>query len=483
MVYFKFLQRLHAVLIILAAIAASVFVYLPSMPYGFSQDDFIHLSAAQATNIFEFFNFFNPAASYSDIFFYRPLATQAYFFMVTRLFGLNPTVFHGISLVFHLINVCLFYLVVSKIWHDKRIAYGASFLYGISAAHFLSLYYISAFQELAKTTFILISVWFFLRNQEKYSRLYYFGSIFAFILALLCKETAIITPALFIPLYVLATGSPILASTKLLIKALIPFVCIMGVYLGFRFGGLGSVFGIGGYGISLNIANVLQNLKWYTLWSFGLPEVISSYPSLGIDSVRQFMNDFAYARQTIGLFFIVVVSLLLSLIRRLPISIMQIVIGSVIILLALSPVLLLVEHKYPQYLDIPFIIILPWLMIIWISAKGIFRIFAVIGMCAFVVLQLYSLQISRNIHWTTNRATVASVYQQKLANQYPNLANNSVVIFTGTPQGVREVSVALAKHYALSIWYPGIVRQVIYLTDTQPMPYYENMLVIPIDRY
>ena len=62
-------------------IIIGILFYFPIFYYGFSQDDFIHLSASRVNSIGEVLNFFNPFARFPDIFFFRPLATQFWFFI------------------------------------------------------------------------------------------------------------------------------------------------------------------------------------------------------------------------------------------------------------------------------------------------------------------------------------------------------------------------------------------------------------------
>src|ERR1035437_7535636 len=120
---------------------AAIVAYYPSLFYGFSQDDFIHLYSSKANNFGDFINFFNPYHHYPDIFFYRPLTTQFYFFINNLIFGLNPLPYHIEGLILHIINSILFFLLINKIFKNRQIGFICAFLYSISAAHFLSLYY------------------------------------------------------------------------------------------------------------------------------------------------------------------------------------------------------------------------------------------------------------------------------------------------------------------------------------------------------
>src|SRR5690242_2019432 len=106
----------------------------------FSQDDFIFLYWSKANNLKEFLNFFNPFTHPKDIFFYRPLSTQLYYFLNQKFFGLNPLPFQVEAFLFHFLNSFLFYLITLKLWRNKKVAVLSGFLYAISAIHFLSLF-------------------------------------------------------------------------------------------------------------------------------------------------------------------------------------------------------------------------------------------------------------------------------------------------------------------------------------------------------
>src|SRR3990167_5846490 len=110
-------MRLYLILLF-----AAVLIFVPSLKYDFSQDDFIHLYHSRASSLQDVINFFNPNNSYTDIFFYRPLTTQFYFFINQLLFGINALPFRIEALVGHLVNGFLFYLIVRKLWQDELVA-------------------------------------------------------------------------------------------------------------------------------------------------------------------------------------------------------------------------------------------------------------------------------------------------------------------------------------------------------------------------
>lgn len=441
--------------------------YFPSLKYGFSQDDFIHLSASQASSVQEFLNFFNPFYQYPDIFFYRPLTTQVYFFINDALFGLNPVPFHIEALILHLINSLLFFLIVERIWSNKSIAFISALFYAVSAAHFLSLYYISAFQQIGRTFFIFLSILMFFNYQDNKKKTIYIGSLIAFIAALLSKETSIILPLLILlPLEVFRNRTEnLIAVFKKTIKSITPFVAVALVYIIVRFTGLQSVFNEGSYNTTFSFLDILQNLKWYVIWSFGLPEILSNYPSLKPNSLLQFGKDlpFGYLVLLLFVFMGIISLLLLPTIKRLTKKIL--ILSAAIFLISISPVLVLNQHKYPQYLDLALIGFLPILAWLFYQTTTLKRFLGIMGIVFFIMLQFLSLKLSEQTHWTTNRAKIADRYHKDFMRLYPSFPDDTTIVFAGTKQSTYELSITLAQKYALSVWYPGKVKDVIYTTS------------------
>lgn len=464
---------------------APILAYFPSLRYGFSQDDFIHLAASQAKSFFDVINFFNPLATFPDIFFYRPLTTQTFFFINHSLFGLNPLPFHITGLLLHVCSVVLFYILIKKLFRGftenyNRLATVCAVFYGVSAVHFLSLYYISAFQQIGRTFFLFATMYFFIRYQESKRYRDYFLSILLFVLALLSKETAVILPLLLFPVEMLRSNVSIIVVLKDAIRKSIPYVSVALVYSAVRFLGFQTIFSKGAYEATFSITHVLQNLKWYVLWVFGLPELLASYPSLGIASLKQFASDYPLAPWILFLFVVTIFTQLFVFDRMVN---RRFLLSSVLLfLIPLLPVLVLSQHRYPQYLDISLVGFLPvfcWFIVTQSTSK---KLVGSILLVSFVGLQLASLSLSEKTHWTTHRSEVAAHYLTLIRQMHPSLPNNTTLIFDGNEQSSREVSVALAKSYAPKLWYPEVIAQVFYKpidvvsTDT-------GVITIPITKY
>lgn len=462
---------------------AGLLFYLPSLKYGFSQDDFIHLFASRANTLGDFLNFFNPFYQYPDIFFFRPLTTQFYFFTNHFLFGLNPLPFRIEGLVLHLINSLLFYALIQRIWRSKQIAFISALFYSISAAHFLSLYYISAFQETGRMFFILLSFLTFFNYLESKKKLMYVFSVVAFIGALLSKETSVTLPFLLFPLEILRREDKrALIATKGILKSTILFFIITLIYGVIRFSGFQSVFNEGAYTTTFSISEVLQNFKWYIIWSLGLPEVLSTYPSLKPSSLIQFGKDLPFGNMVLKLSIILLV-LIGTLSSQLKLIPKRVLISATIFMVSLGPVLILNQHRYPQYLDLSFIGLFPILALLFSKPAGIRRYLGTIGIIFFIALQFFSLKLSEQTHWTTHRAKVTKYYYEYFRNIYPNLPDDTSIVFAGTRQASYELSIALARQYAFLVWYSTKIKSVSYQTEYRANTQEKTITINPITVY
>lgn len=446
----------------LFVIIPGLVVYFSSLKYGFSQDDFIFLYISKVNNLMEFLNFFNPLAKFPDLFFYRPLTTQVYFSLNQNLFGLNPLPFRIEALILHLINAVLFYFVVKKVWKDEKVALLSSGLYSLSAVHFLSLFYIAAFQQIGATFFVLLSTLAFFAYRDGKKKGYYLLSLAAFVGALFSKETSLILPLLLLFLeFLRREKEKIILVSKDTFRKLVPYFLIIPGYLILRWVGFQSTFGEGSYNFDFSLSAIFQNIKWYILWVFGLPEVLSSYPSLKPQSLILFSQDFVLGKYILVLFFIVAGCMIL-LFKGSQLSAKSILLSCSIFFSSIISVLFLKDHRYPHYLDLPLLAVIPLIVIVFTKTTSFYKYVGMGGLLAFILLQIFSLKLSETYHWTTHRAKVAENYRGSFLKQYPNITEGSTIIFVGSQKATRELSFALAQKYALMVWYPGKTKEVWY---------------------
>lgn len=448
--------------LILLPILAAIVAYFPSLQYGFSQDDFINLYSSHASNIGEFLNFFNPYARFPDIFIYRPLSTQVWYFL-NSLFGppvgeagLNPLLHHLEALILHIANAILIYIACGILFKRKILALLTATLYALSAVHFISLYYISTFQELAKTFFMLLGVVSFSKKP--------IITVVSFILGLLSKENVLVFPFFLIVFEIFRRKEEnwILVLKETLRKSWVLYLICL-IYLFVRWSGIQDTLSQGGYSYSSSIMNILQNLKWYILWTFGLPEILSTYPNIKIEGWMQFVRDFGLSIAIVVPFVGLVLVTLLSL-RKFSVDLKSVLFLILLWLVPLLPVLALDGHKYPQYLGLSMLPALSAFLILLISSK--FKdVLLVFGLVLFATLQLVSLELTRETHWTTHRSEVAAYYVNSLKKEYPNMEDGTTIIFSGDYGSLGALSVDLAKDYGMKVVFKDKVKDVRYLNS------------------
>ena len=112
--------------------------------------------------------------------------------------GMNPTMFHLSNIIIHLMVVFLVYWLTLLVSKRKGIALLAALLFGIHPMHVEAVSWISARKDLMYSLFFipaLISYYYYVEKETKYSRIYTYLACFVFfVLSLLSKGTAVILP-------------------------------------------------------------------------------------------------------------------------------------------------------------------------------------------------------------------------------------------------------------------------------------------------
>ncbi len=128
---------------------------------------------------------------------YRPLRTTSYA-LEYKLYRLDPGGYHLTNLMLHIINVVLTFIFVNLLTSDKRISIITTLLFAIHPAYSEAVLWIGSRADLLLGFFELLTIITFILFIRTGNKKYYVWTIFNFILALLCKETAIVTPVIFL---------------------------------------------------------------------------------------------------------------------------------------------------------------------------------------------------------------------------------------------------------------------------------------------
>ena len=151
--------------------------------------------------------------------FYRPLVSVS-FMWDYFLWGKFTFGYHLTNVVLHLLNAILFFLIISRLTHNKLISFYSSALFLVHPLAVSVVSYISGRADSLALLFILSCFLSYLKG----SRAHYALSIIFFILALLSKEIAMIFPLLLL-LYLLYFKE----RSKL--SSLLPFLAVTLTYL------------------------------------------------------------------------------------------------------------------------------------------------------------------------------------------------------------------------------------------------------------
>jgi hypothetical protein len=129
---------------------------------------------------------------------FRPLTKAAYFGAMHGLFGLNSLPFHVVSIVVHLANTVLVFVLMTRLLVSRPAALVAATLFGLSVAFFHVIAWISCIQQLLGQLFMLSAlVWGmdYALGRSARGRWYSLG---AYVLALMSVEQTFGVPVILV---------------------------------------------------------------------------------------------------------------------------------------------------------------------------------------------------------------------------------------------------------------------------------------------
>jgi hypothetical protein len=419
----------------------TVLIYLPSLTNFFSSDDWFHLRISNIKSLSEFINFFSFARTDQSAAFYRPLPTQAFFFL-QKFFGLNPVPFHLVSLSVFITSLVFVYKVSLKLFEKYEVSVLVLFFYAFSATHMTRLYFLSAFQEILMFLFCLLAIYFYLLPKRS---LNYFLSLVFFALALLSKETAVV-----IPLILLLISWYKKTSFK---KTLFFWMMIL-FYIYLRFFVFGIVVG-DSYVWDFSIKRAFNTLFWYFSWSLGVPEMLVDYVSSGLRILPAFFKQFyAWSLVILPLILLNISLVVISFLRSNRFSKMQ-TLGLGIFLVAILPVIFLPWHKFTLELTLPMFGTAIFLATLNVGTK--IKRLGILYLIAFLALNLATIVLTYQTHYVISRAKVSQKVIHYLNQNHPRVEKGSYFVFVnGTSESSQNWGIS--KQIAQSISYSDLFR-------------------------
>jgi protein O-mannosyl-transferase len=131
---------------------------------------------------------------------YQPV-TMLSFSIENHFFGLNPSIFHATNLLFHLLNVCLVFLIIKKISSSYLSAFFVSLFFGIHPLHVESVAWISERKDVLYTFFYLLGLISYLQYLKVKKPGFWISTLVLFIISLLSKSAAVTFPLILILLH------------------------------------------------------------------------------------------------------------------------------------------------------------------------------------------------------------------------------------------------------------------------------------------
>jgi len=266
------MKRYLGIFILVSIILAGVIPYINSLNNPFIWDEEVIIAKNPIIKDWKYF----PFLFKTDIFggpikaggFYRPF--YMFSFMIDyHIWGLNVFGYHLFSVVSHILNALLLYVLVLKLGLERKIAWLASMLFTLFPLNCESVTFTTTRGEPILGALFLLCVISFLNGIRK-SGFYFLGSILLFILAVFTKESALLMPFLIL-MYVL-----IFLEKEERKKTILPLLTLIGIailYAGVRFFFLGNPLH---RTLSLiNEASLLERI--YTL-----PRILLTYIGLAV---------------------------------------------------------------------------------------------------------------------------------------------------------------------------------------------------------
>ena len=390
----------------------------------FSQDDFFHLRAIHQKSIKDIPKFFMGVSP--EYGFFRPLPRETYNLLMFKSFGLNPLPFHIVNLLIIIINSFLLFLLIKQLISNFSLSLLTSILYLTSSVHSIELYYLGSVQQLMATMFLIISSLFFVKYLREKKLNNYLVSFLSYLLALLCHELAIVQPGILLLLSFFTFKRKEQSFSGIIFK-LLPFALLSLLHSLF-------IMNISlpkqqVYVPLLSLKGMVNNLVWYFLWSFGLPESLVDFIGPGLrvnlNFFKWFSNYSLLVFSALGLaMFLLLLTVLLQrgkvLINKSTFLFLSLFLISVV------PFLFFPQHKFVYYLSFAIIWFCACLSTIlsWKSKK--LRISSIIIIFCYLLISYQTTRFYETTYWAAKRAAAAKVILQDLKQAYPRVETNTI---------------------------------------------------------
>jgi len=443
----------------------SLVLFWPSLRAYFSQDDFFHLRASQADSVSGFLNFFS-FSSVRGYAFYRPVSREVFNFTMGRIFGLNPLPFHLIQFVIFGLNLYLLESLLNHLFPKQtKLRLTTLFLYATSAIHLGTFYYLSSFQLLACTSFVLLSLISFQRKKNA-------ASFAFFVLALLSHELGYLTPVL---LLALEKKFPVKKSLKI-----IGLFFLISLILGYLNVNLVKLPQQETYIPSFSLKKISNSLAWYVFWGLGIPEHMFDFVGPGFKINPKIINGYPFYFWTMVISFVfLIIFLAVKVIeafsdQRFCQLVKESLFPIIWFLATISIFLLLPSHRFVYYLILAQIGIS--LILAVILAKK-FNLISGLVVVSYLILNLNTIKWGEKTYWPLNRSRLAQQLSGQIKAAYPSLPPGATLYLKNDPGffspgqdwggTAKQAYLALSGSDGIQLLYQDTTLKVVYENGPQ----------------
>ncbi len=172
---------------------------------------------------------------------FRPMV-NVFFEITTRVFGMNPVPYHVVLLVVHALNALLVGILAGALLQSRvyarTVSWMSMLLFAIVPTHTEAVVWIAAIGD-PLALFLYLSAFLLYiraRRDQRYALNFVVASCMLLVFSLLTKEIALTFPFVILSYEYLILNN---RSLKSLVRSVVPFVGVVGIYLMYRYWAIG----------------------------------------------------------------------------------------------------------------------------------------------------------------------------------------------------------------------------------------------------
>lgn len=443
--------------IILGLILFLVCLQIPSLTVFFSADDWYHLRVSNIDSLNEFVNFFKFTKNEQSISFYRPLPTQVFFFVLYKIFQLNPIPYHLIVILTFGLTLYFIFLLARLLFKNNQAGLLTVLFYGLASSNQTRIYFLSHYQEVLMSLLVFSGLYFYLKGKSLLATILY-------LLALMSKETAVVFPFL---IFLFSLNN---LKKRVLSLGFISLLTL--VYLYFRFSYFGLATG-DSYSWSFSVGSTLNSLFWYITWSLGAPELLLDYIGSMLIPISKFYSDFSFWPLIIFPLLILVIMCIFLFFKSLSKITVKPFIYASAFLVSLLPFLFMPSHKFAVSLGVPLLFF--DLILVWLIIKNTKYLYLFIFL--FILLNVPMGILNSKRHYSVGRSSISKSVYEFVKTNYPVQPKDSYLefvndtpIFAASWGSSRQISNSIQGSEMFRLIYDASDYQVYYEDDPGERP-------------